>query len=542
MAHAVTLVVHGLNDEMKENVTRQLQLQLGDAKQPAAIQAFMQTAPEAIKTALAPFGYLAPKVHSKLIKDQADFWITLGAPVRITEVSVQVEGPGRNNPRLLAFKQAFPLQAGMVFNAEQYADAKEKLFQVVNNEGYIKAWMVKNAILINRNTNQAQIILQLATGERYYFGRFTFKGSRYNSRFLHSLINVDENTPFSSTELITLQQALASSRFFQQAIAVPHFNETGDYRVPVEMQVTPPKAKRYLFGLGYGTFTGPRITAGLNLRQLNNRGHQLEAQLKWSSVLKGLAVKYLIPGSRPLIDTWSIGANYQKFEPKNGHSTSRVLTGGYQTKWHDIEVNTDLNYLVEDYKVTGFQDERSELLYPHLGLTWRKADDFINPHQGISVHTNLQGASEYLFSSTRFLQGDVAVQGLLNPWKPSRFVMRTQIGYTVVHDLKDLPLTMRYFAGGVNSVRGYPDSGIGPGRYLTTASLEYQHQVYQNWYGAVFYDAGAASDHFANPIYRGNGVGVVYDSVIGPIKVYVARALDKSGHPLSFEFSLGPNF
>ena len=244
-AHALTLMVHGLNEEMQANVTKQLELELGDEKSPAGIRAFMETAPEAIKTALAPFGYLAPRVRSRLTQDQADFWVKSGAPVRITKVSVDLRGPGQNNPRVLAFKEAFPLQPGMVFNASEYADAKEKLFQVVNNEGYIKAWMVKNAILINRNTNQAEIILQLDTGERFYFGRFTFKGSFYSPRFLQRLVNVDENTPFSSTELITLQQSLAGSRFFQQAIAVPGFNAAQQNRVPIEMQVTPPKAKLF---------------------------------------------------------------------------------------------------------------------------------------------------------------------------------------------------------------------------------------------------------------------------------------------------------
>jgi translocation and assembly module TamA len=129
----------------------------------------------------------------------------------------------------------------------------------------------------------------------------------------------------------------------------------------------------------------------------------------------------------------------------------------------------------------------------------------------------------------------------VSPTSLSRVIIRGDLGYTVVNDLARLPLTLRFLAGGLGSVRGYAFGSIGPGRYLETASAEYQHVIYGNFSGALFYDVGTATNHFNDVLLRGEGVGIVYNSIIGPIQVYVARAMSKPGKPLSIEFNIGPD-
>ena len=130
----------------------------------------------------------------------------------------------------------------------------------------------------------------------------------------------------------------------------------------------------------------------------------------------------------------------------------------------------------------------------------------------------------------------------MTPFDFAHIIMRGDFGYTVVRDLNDLPLSMRFFAGGMNSVRGYPEVWIGPGKYLGVASIEYRNHIAYDISGAIFYDVGTATNHFGSGLYRGAGVGLVYESPLGPIKLYIARAMNKRGHPRSVEFSMGPEF
>ena len=111
-----------------------------------------------------------------------------------------------------------------------------------------------------------------------------------------------------------------------------------------------------------------------------------------------------------------------------------------------------------------------------------------------------------------------------------------------MNDVQQLPLTLQYLAGGLGSIRGFNYGSIGPGRYLEIVSAEYQHRIIDKLYGAVFYDVGTATNKFNTQINRGDGLGFVYASPIGPIQVYLARAESKPWKPKSIIFNIGAEF
>jgi translocation and assembly module TamA len=209
---------------------------------------------------------------------------------------------------------------------------------------------------------------------------------------------------------------------------------------------------------------------------------------------------------------------------------------------HRWTLNANMNYLWERYTVENQPNQNSQLIYPSLNLTYLKTDSIVKPTYGRSLNFLLQGASQNLLSSTSFLQAELHGKILTTPVSFGRLILSGDVGYTVVHELNDLPLSMRFFAGGINSVRGYGPSSIGPGKYLGVASIEYRNHIAYDLYGAVFYDVGTATNHYGQNMVRGAGVGLVYESVVGPIKIYVARALSKPRMPHSVEFSVGPEF
>ena len=112
---------------------------------------------------------------------------------------------------------------------------------------------------------------------------------------------------------------------------------------------------------------------------------------------------------------------------------------------------------------------------------------------------------------------------IFSPTDDSRILLRTDLGYTVVHDFNDLPLSLRFFAGGTQSVRGYEYQSLGVpdgGRYLAVGSVEYQHLIIGNWSAAAFWDEGNAFDNFNQGLDRGVGVGIVYKTPIGQIRTH----------------------
>ncbi len=184
----------------------------------------------------------------------------------------------------------------------------------------------------------------------------------------------------------------------------------------------------------------------------------------------GVAAKYYIPGRNPLTDQYTLGLDIQKFTPKSGKSISEQLSVAYVKTIEWWQSTISLNLLHENYHVDGQPDEVSGLLYPNWTISRIHADNMIFPKKGSNISLSLQGANRQFLSSTNFFQAEVKGKYIFSPTDASRMILRGDLGYTVVNTLSRLPLTLRYFAGGINSVRGYAFSSIGPGRYLELAA------------------------------------------------------------------------
>ena len=102
-----------------------------------------------------------------------------------------------------------------------------------------------------------------------------------------------------------------------------------------------------------------------------------------------------------------------------------------------------------------------------------------------------------------------------------------------------IPPSLRFYAGGDQSVRGYGYKKISPaddegnlvgGKNLLTYSLEVERSLYDQWSGAVFYDSGMVSDTLAgSTIHSGAGVGLRWNGIFGQIRLDLAKALDENG-------------
>lgn len=541
--------IRGINNLMGQNVISRLKIERKDVKRimtPAEVENFSRQSLTAVSAAVMPYGYYHASATSS-IRQESDGWkityfVSKGQPVLVKKVDIEISGAGEGNTKIQKFVKQFPLRSGDIFNSIIYSDAKDKLFDVINNQGFIKAAARESKVLVNTDNNTAVIILHLQTNERYYFGKMHFNKNDYSAEFMQRFNRFHSDEPFSSSKILEYQQDMNNSRYFKQVLVMPDFEGAENYQIPLQTSIVPVNARRYAFGIGYGTFTKFRFTAGVNFRRLTDTGHSLDAQLKLSSVLSGVAMKYFIPGRNPLTEQWVIGANYQKFVPKNGASNSWSTAFGYTKKFHHWNVAGNINYLRERYFAFNEPKRDSQLLYPNLDFSYLKTDSIVQPTYGRALNIGIQGASNNMMSSTSFLQGEVKGKILVSPFSFAHLILRGDVGYTVVHDLNDLPLSMRYFAGGMTTVRGYEDSSIGPGRFLTVASIEYRNHIAYDISGAVFYDIGTASNHFGTPLKRGAGVGLVYESIIGPIKIYAEHGINNPKHPWQYELSLGPEF
>src|SRR5262249_9152046 len=122
---------------------------------------------------------------------------------------------------------------------------------------------------------------------------------------------------------------------------------------------------------------------------------------------------------------------------------------------------------------------------------------------------------------------------------------------------RDLPIFRRFYAGGINSTRGYDRHRVGPlsasddpvgGRSLLQASLELRMPIHGPVGGVVFLDVGEvrrqSASYTIGDLKLGTGIGVRYQTIVGPLRVDFGIPLDppRDDPHWQVHFSIGQAF
>lgn len=543
----VAYQIQGLNPDLMSPVQNHLDRSLQTLVHPSteAVQFWYQHSVSDIKQTLEAYGYFKPSINHSLKKIDArwnvNYQIFVGPPLKITTLKISIEDT-EQDPKIIKLIANFPLHRGDTFRSEAYEDAKQKLLAKLVAEGYLSAYFSKHTILINRQAYTAKLILTLNTGPRYYFGPITFQQSILNNSLLQRYIPFKSGDPYSSTQLLKLQANLDKSGYFQN-VSIPDSQiNKKNQNLPVTFILTPRPSQQYTAGVGYGTDVGMRGTLGWESRYLNKAGHRLSIFSQLSKVQNSLQTTYIIPGKHPNTDNYNINFAIVKKKLTQVTTTLQQLGIGSVGKWKGWKRNLFLNYQIERFNYLNRPKTNSHLLTPGINLSYNKFDNPLFAHHGYQLDFRLQGADQNLLSNTSFLQTEVQGKYILSWDDKSRLLFRGDVGYTLTSNLANFPPSLLFYAGGSQSVRGYAYQSLGPARYLMTGSIEYQHQLINNFYGAIFFDAGNAVNKFTINLQKGSGLGLVWASPLGPMEVTAGKALDLPGHPIRFQFTMGFDF
>ena len=214
---------------------------------------------------------------------------------------------------------------------------------------------------------------------------------------------------------------------------------------------------------------------------------------------------------------------------------------GYETKLNKLwSSSSNINYLHERFSIDDSSYHTTDLIYPSFNLSRLSSNNAFNPEEGsritLDASTSVPGTEE------EFLQSELSGKWIYPPTKNNFVILRGNLGTTYADDYSDkFPLSMRFFAGGYNSVRGYAYESLGPGKYLKVGSAEIQQRIYGQFFTGIFLDEGNASDSLTQPLERGVGIDFIYRTSVGPLSIYIAQASTEPDKPLSIEFNFGAN-
>ncbi len=550
------LEMAGLKGELKTNVDAQLSSV--DLSHITVRSRFRAQVRSVVREGLRSLGYYRPSFKFKWQPEPESgprvlkLDVTPGDPVRIEEVRIRIGGDAQSDKDFARLIEKSVPKKGDILNHGRYDKFKSDLNNLAMTKGYFEAKFKQSELQVSPERGVAFWVIDYEAGPRYKFGNVTFHGSQIEDAYLQSLVPFDPGAPFSSDDLAKLNERLSTTGWFSSAVVAPEFrNATEDKTLPLYGHVVPRSGNSVELGVGFSTDVGPRFRADWKKPWVNRYGHSLEASTNLSSADQELDFSYKVPREeRPLEEYYLFQGGYKHTNLNDTQSDSMTLVASryweLETGW---QRSINLRWMLDNF-TQGAVENTTMLLYPGVTLSRTRSRGGMMPRWGDSQRYTLDVSSTAWGSDIDFIAFSAAGTMIRTYADKHRFILRGNFGWIETDEFDQVPPDLRFFAGGDRSVRGYDYKSISPrdeegdltgAQRLLTGSIEYQYNVTGKWWGAVFYDVGEAVEDFTTTNFKsGAGLGIRWESPIGPVKLDIARPVgDPDENSLAFYIGLG---
>jgi translocation and assembly module TamA len=546
-------VISGVEGALLENVRQFLDEPDCDADS-AAVRRYARDLPERLQPALEAFGHYNARAQAQRVADAEACWrveleIEPRQPVIVREADVELVGAAIDDERMQALLATFPLDAGSALLHGRYREFKDRLTALARERGYFDARFTEERIDVYVDELAADLTLTFDSGERYAFGDVTFATDALRRDVLASFVPFESGQPYDSATVAELQRDLTASEYFAEARVVPEFDAAAEGIIPVRVEAEPAEPRSTAIGVGFSTDDGPRFSYELENVRRNRAGHRYTLDVLLAQVRQYATLDYRIPMGNPQRDWLSLRGGAEREDIDAGVGSLARLGPRRIRVMDDLTVTRFVDLLVERDDIGG-ETLDTRLVLPGIGWARSYRDDLVRPREGYRL---AYGVSVGV-GDIELVQGDFRGKWITAlPWD-ARVILRGRVGVTLEDDaFAQLPLSLRFFSGGDNSVRGYDYESLGPrnaageligGNRLLEASVEYEHPVTESWSVAAFVDSGNSflgSDFEAR---KGAGIGARWFTPIGPVRLDIAWPLDTlpgEGRGPRLHISLGPD-
>ena len=532
----------------------------------AEITRLVEIAPEQLRKLLATEGYFNAdiRIETTGLQDanpaQRKVTVTVapGPRTRIASVTISPAGAimidAAGATRIAATRSQWSLPVGAPFQDSVWSASKSALLTSLWADRYPTARIADSAANIDADENTAALKVDFDSGPQFLFGPIIITGlQRYPRSTVDNLATITVGQPYTQKALLDFQDRLQASGLFRAAVVDIEPNPALADAVPVQVRLREQTLHRLLFGPGFSTENGPRITAEHEYLRLFGLDWQSLTRLRWARDESSFSADFL---------SYPLPKNYRNLVSV---SAGRSDVAGLVIDSQRLRVGRrqDADRITRLYFVDVL---RSAVRAPNSELTgnaamagyemvWRNVDNPVFPTRGLAVSGHIGAGAR--FGNTEGGKPFVRALGRATYFHPlgDRWLTqaRLEVGQVFATTPVGIPQSLLFRAGGEVSVRGYGFQTLGiqrvnptgtyvaGGRSLMTASAELAREIRPGIYGTVFADVGDAADSArawkANTSY---GIGARWRSPVGPVSGYLAYA--QQTKKVNFGVSVGVTF
>jgi translocation and assembly module TamA len=544
--------VEGLDGDLEENVEAYLSA-IPEDEYSVSLR-FQSRVETSIKEALKALGFYDPDVTFTVTGEKGNRQLLVnvmpGEPVSIYDSDIIIDGEAKYDSDFTAAVANSGLNLGAVLNHGNYDALKTRLRNLALRKGYFDGDFTVTRLEVSPERKQAFVHLHYDSGDRYFFGKTFIEGSQIEEYRVQSIIPYQSGDPYLASKVGEFNQSLSNTEWFSSVLVEPNINDVSQSgELPMQVHLSPQTKNLLETGIGYSTDVGIRGKINWKKPWLNSYGHSLKTSLSISNPEQTVTAAYKIPLENVLSDYYIVQYGMKNIDDRDTNSLESnlaferhwVLDSG----WH----RTLFTRLLYEEFTQGQQDGSSWLVLPGITLSKTRSRGGMMPMWGDRKSITFEGTDPALSSDARLVRVQAQTTWIRSIGQNHRGLFGADAGAIYTDEFESLPPSIRFFAGGDNSLRGYGYEEVSPkdsdgfltgGQYMVTSSLEYQYRVVGNWWLATFIDYGDAWTSV--PQWKtGVGAGIRWGSPVGPVSLDFAWGLDEDpGEEFHIHFSLGP--
>ncbi|MES1989357.1 MAG: autotransporter assembly complex family protein [Pseudomonadota bacterium] len=564
-----------LPDDIKAQIVDTLSLgKVKDSTQPTTLGQLRRranTEAEHLNKVLRSQAYFNGRIDPVIEEAQGGrfeltYRVTLGPRTMIESFLIEYADHPSDEATLPHDGKPLGLKSGRAARAQRIIDLTGDALTWLENHGHPHPKLDSRNVIVDMAAHQARVTLIIIAGPPQVFGALAINNktaggepTRTDEAYIQSLATFKAGDLYDRRKADETIAALRQSNLFDQ-VAIDVAPAPGPAVTPA-LSLSERSPRSVGGGAKWSSDEGAGVQAFWEHRNLFGQAEKLRTELSIGTLEQSARIDFTKPRflrpDQSFLATYDFANEdtdaYNELSSKLGVGLLRQFapqlqgSAGVSFEIYRTEDSMGLhNYRLIGLPLTLRYDGTDDLLDPTEGLRLGGA---MTPYGGVANGDPTAFAKFEATGSTYISFGrrpDITL------------AFRGRYGLTPAQNVADIPGSLRFYAGGGGSVRGYAYQLVGPldaqnnpvgGRSVVEMSSEARWRVTKTVGLVAFVDAGQVysrvTPDFSDELQVGAGIGLRYYTPIGPVRADVAMPVNRRhgiDDAVQFYFSLGQAF
>lgn len=424
--------------------------------------------------------------------------------------------------------------------------------------GYAKADLGKQSILANHNKREIDVDMGVETGPRLNFGRLIVENNRLvREERIRAIAGLPRGQVYDPDQLASAANRLRDTGAFRSISMTEADAPRGD-QLDFTVNVVEATPRRFGFGAELISQEGLTLSSFWMHRNILGGAEKLRFDVEVGGIggVTGgedtdLTARFERPATFDARNTLYIQSTLSREnEPEYSSDQFRTDVGISRRASDDLTVEYGIAYRRATITDDDGEVSYTQLLFP-LNATYDKREGGASATGGYYVAGQVMPFVG-LNDTPDGVRSTLDTRTYLSPIEGTVFALRGQLGVIEGAKVEEVPADFQFYSGGGGTVRGqdYQSLGYadGGGASFLGASFELRQSITDAFSVVGFYDYGyigaEAGWDIEGESHTGGGLGVRYDTPIGPLRLDLATALsgDSAGEEVEIYIGIGQAF